>query len=98
MFVCIKFLNVYFMSPSPVLILDLCYVTYNLVSAMFSMSTYMFSSVLYSILDDQTHVDSKPAGQPEQSSLNQCQLIAANRPKLVLQGVQASPVDGFFLI
>ena len=31
-------------------------------------------------LDDQTQVDSKPAGQPEHASLNQCQLIAANRP------------------
>ena len=27
-------------------------------------------------LDDQTQVDSKPAGQPEHASLNQCQLIA----------------------
>ena len=35
-------------------------------------------------LDDQTQVDSKPAGQPEHASLNQCQLIADNRPKLVL--------------
>ena len=35
-------------------------------------------------LDDQTQVDSKPAGQPEHSSLSQCQLVAANRPKLVL--------------
>ena len=31
---------------------------------------------------DQTQVDSKPVGQPEHASLNQCQLIAANRPKL----------------
>ena len=30
------------------------------------------------ILDDQTQVYSKPAGQPEHASLNQCQLIAAN--------------------
>ena len=35
-------------------------------------------------LDDQTHVDSKPAGKAEHASLNQCQLIAANRPKLML--------------
>ena len=42
-------------------------------------------------LDDQTQVDSKPAGQPEHASLNQCQLIAANRPKLVLW---ASPAGG----
>ena len=40
------------------------------------------------ILDDQTQVDSKPAGQPEHASLNQCQLIAANRPKLVLWATQ----------
>ena len=32
------------------------------------------------ILDDQTQVVSKPAGQPEHAGLNQCQLIAANRP------------------
>ena len=30
------------------------------------------------ILDDLTQVDLKPAGQPEQASLNQCQLIAQN--------------------
>ena len=42
-------------------------------------------------LDDQTQVDSKPAGQPEHASLNQCQLIAANRLKLVLW---APPADG----
>ena len=30
-------------------------------------------------LDDQTQVDSNPASQPEHASLNQCQLIAANR-------------------
>ena len=35
-------------------------------------------------LDDQTQLDSKPAGQPEHASLNQCQLIAANWPELVL--------------
>ena len=28
------------------------------------------------VLDDQTQVDSKPAGQPEHASLNQRQLIA----------------------
>ena len=33
-------------------------------------------------LDDQTQVDSKSVGQPEHASLNQCQLIAANRPKI----------------
>ena len=35
---------------------------------------------IISTLDDQTQVDSKPASQPEHASLNQCQLIAANRP------------------
>ena len=35
------------------------------------------------ILDGQTQVDSKPAGQPEHASLNQCQLIAAYKPELV---------------
>ena len=30
------------------------------------------------VLDDQMQVDLKPAGQPEQASLNQCQLIAQN--------------------
>ena len=29
------------------------------------------------VLDDQTQVDSKLAGQPEHASLNQCQLVAA---------------------
>ena len=43
-----------------------------------------------STLDDQKQVDSKPAAQPEHASLNQCQLIAANRPKLVLW----APPDG----
>ena len=41
------------------------------------------------ILDDQTQVDSKPVGQPEHASLNQCQLIAPNRcsghPQLVVE-------------
>ena len=37
----------------------------------------------YLIFDDQTQVDSKPAGQPEHASLNQCQLIAANGPKMM---------------
>ena len=48
-------------------------------------------SALATVLDDQTQVDSKPAGQPEQASLNQCQLIAANSPKSVLC---APPADG----
>ena len=39
-------------------------------------------------LDDQTQVDSKPAGQPEHASLNQGQLIAAYRPELVLWAPQ----------
>ena len=33
-----------------------------------------------STLDDQT----QPVSQPEHASLNQCQLIATDRPKLVL--------------
>ena len=44
-------------------------------------------------LDDQTQVDSKPAGQPEHASLNQCQLIAPNRPKLVLWAPPAGGGD-----
>ena len=40
-------------------------------------------------LDDQTQVDSKPAGQPEQASLNQCQLIVQNwcseHPQLTME-------------
>ena len=47
--------------------------------------------LLHMTLDDQTQVDSKPAGPPEHASLNQCQLIAAKRPKLVLR---ASPAGG----
>ena len=42
-------------------------------------------------LDDQTQVDSKPAGQPEHASLNQCQLIAANMPKI---GTLGNPAGG----
>ena len=37
---------------------------------------YNTHSVPYETLDDQTQVDSKPAGQPEHASLNKCQLIA----------------------
>ena len=44
-------------------------------------------------LDDQTQVDSKPAGQPEHASLNQCQLIAANRPESVLWAPPAGGGD-----
>ena len=37
-------------------------------------------ALLYpSILEDQTQMEWKPAGQPEHASLNQCQLIVANR-------------------
>ena len=44
---------------------------------------------MYSLgLDDQTQVDSKPAGRPEHASLNQCQLIAADGPKSVLWAPQ----------
>ena len=45
------------------------------------------------LLGDQTQVDSKPASQPENASLNQCQLIAANRPKLVLRAPPAGGGD-----
>ena len=45
------------------------------------------------ILDDQTQVDSKAAGQPERASLNQCQLIATNCPELVLCACPADGVD-----
>ena len=48
-------------------------------------------------LDDQTQVDSKPFGQPEHACLNQCQLIAANRPKLVLWAPPAGGGDIRFL-
>ena len=44
-------------------------------------------------LDDQTQVDLKPAGQPEHASLNQCQLIVTNRPKLVLWAPPAGGGD-----
>ena len=48
---------------------------------------------LPSSLDDQTQVDSKPAGQPEHVSLNECQLIAANRPEVVLWAPPAGGGD-----
>ena len=51
------------------------------------------NDVITYILDDQTQVDSKPAGQPAHASLNQCQLIAANRPKLVLWAPPAGSGD-----
>ena len=44
-------------------------------------------------LDDQTQVDSKPARQPEHANLNQCQLIAANGPKLMLWAPPAGGGD-----
>ena len=47
-------------------------------------------------LDDQTQVDSKPAGQPEHASLNQCQLIAANYP--VIRPPAGSVIDARALI
>ena len=36
----------------------------------------IFCALVLWTLDDQTQVDMKPAGQPEQASLNQHQLIA----------------------
>ena len=57
-------------------------------------SVRVFPSVCMSalpvFLDDQPQVDSKPAGQPKQGSLNQCQQIAANSPQFVLY---ACPTD-----
>ena len=50
-------------------------------------------TVLAAGLDDQTKVDSKPAGQPEHASLNQCQLIASNRPKSMLWAPPAGGGD-----
>ena len=50
-------------------------------------------SRLRSSLDNQTKVDSKPAGQPEHASLHQCQLIAANGPKLMLWAPPAGGGD-----
>ena len=48
---------------------------------------------LTSTLEGQTQVDSKPAGQSKHTSLNQCQLIAANRPKLMLWAPPAGGRD-----
>ena len=51
------------------------------------------AKVIKVLLDDKTQVDSKPDGQPEHASLNQCQLIASNRPKLVLWAPPAGGGD-----
>ena len=48
-------------------------------------------------LDDQTQVVSKPAGQPEHTSLNQCQLIAANMSKIGALGTLQLVVEIRFL-
>ena len=53
----------------------------------------LYSGDERAILDDQTQVDLKPVGQPEHASLNQRQLIAANRPKLVLWAPPAGGGD-----
>ena len=50
-------------------------------------------SIITLTLGNQTQMDSKPAGQPEHASLNQCQLIAANRPNLVLWAPPAGGGD-----
>ena len=42
------------------------------------LSCEVFHSGLSIVLEDQ-HMEWKPAGQPEHASLNQCQLIVANR-------------------
>ena len=44
-------------------------------------------------LDDQTQVDLNSVGRSEHASCNQCQLIAANRPKLVLWAPPAGGGD-----
>ena len=44
-------------------------------------------------LDDLTQVDTKPPGQTEHASLNQCQLIAGDRLKLVLWAPPAGGGD-----
>ena len=49
------------------------------------------------ILDDQTEVYSKPAGQPEHASLNQCQLIAANGCQNWFSGHPQLVVEIWFL-
>ena len=41
-----------------------------------SLNQAVWSFKLHLALYDQTQVDLKPDGQPEQASLNQCQLIA----------------------
>ena len=57
------------------------------------MHDYQIPHLITLSLDDQTQVDSKLAGQPEHASLNQCQLIAANRPELVLWAPPAGGGD-----
>ena len=42
------------------------------------METWFELGALLTTLEDQ-HMEWKPAGQPEHASLNQCQLIVANR-------------------
>ena len=55
---------------------------------------YFFAFNISISFDDQTQVDSKPAGQPEHASLNhQCQLKAANRPELLFWAPPAGGRD-----
>ena len=49
------------------------------------------------ILDDQPQMDSKPAGQPEHASLNQCLLITSNRPEVGALGTPQQVVEIRFL-
>ena len=67
-------------------------------TAIFERELVFWLKVLPSTLDDQTQVDSKPAGQPEHASLNQCQIIAYNRPELVLWAPPAVGGDKVFCV
>ena len=62
-----------------------CLIVFGVFAFLLASAQFMYTSHgLRFILDDQTQVDSKQAGQPEHASINQCQLIVAYRPKLVL--------------
>ena len=61
-----------------------------LVSGSYRCTALATYTTVTTTLDDQTQVNLKPAGQPEHASLNQCQLIAANRPKI---GALGTPAD-----
>ena len=46
------------------------------------MSWHLYWGEIDSVISLILQVDSKPAGQPEHASLNQCQLIAPYKPKI----------------